>query len=65
MNIEDVLEHYRSMYRAAKVLHLSINGMKNWKRAGFIPYHYQLLIEHRSNGALRAIEDPIKSKDEE
>ena len=54
MTYEEVEKYYGSGYRIADKGGFSRGAPYNWKKQGFIPIETQMLIEKRTEGALKA-----------
>lgn len=59
MKPEEVINHYGSATKAAKALKLSVAGIGDWGRKGFVPFNTQYRIQVLTCGVLVADrEDP-------
>jgi len=61
MIAEDIYKHFGYNWaKAARELRLGTTTITNWRKTGIIPYRSQLLIEHLTQGALKASEMDCK-----
>lgn len=54
MKLQDLYNKYGTWMSVANELKMSQSGVTYWRRRGAIPYPSQLVIEKKTNGALKA-----------
>lgn len=54
MTIDEIIEHFGSLYRVCKVLNIATQNGYIWRRKGYIPINQQFRIAEASNGVLKA-----------
>lgn len=60
MTLEEVIEHFGSLYKVSKLTKFSHSTAYSWKKNGFIPIKTQMEIEEITGGELRANLDDCK-----
>lgn len=60
MTLDDLYKRWGTWMAVANALKISQSGVTYWRKRGYIPFQAQLLIERKTNGALKAREEDAK-----
>jgi hypothetical protein len=63
MTYEEVISHYKTVYRLCKTVGFSFATPRHWRKLGYIPAASQVRIELHCKGALKCRpEDTLKKE---
>lgn len=57
MLLDEVYEYYGTWTKLTKEVDIGYSSHRAWMKKGYIPFKMQLLIQHKTKGALQASEE--------